>query len=200
MIGSRLHTHADMPTGAHATRSADELGLVARILAGDPVAERAFYDAHVDAVYRLAFRVARDAELARDFTQETFIRAFDRMGQFRGDASVATWLRRVAMSVILNGLERVNHRRAREMPLEDVEMETETAPAEAEILDLRERLAKALSELPESQRGVIVMHDVEGFTHQEIAEALGITVSSSKVRLFRARARLRVALADFAEE
>ena len=61
------------------------------------------------------------------------------------------------------------------------------------------RMAQALNGLPTAQRGVVVMHDVEGFTHQEIAEALGITVSSSKVRLFRARARLRAALADFAE-
>jgi RNA polymerase sigma-70 factor (ECF subfamily) len=179
-------------------RLPDELGLIAKVLAGDPVAERTFYDAHVDAVYRLAFRVTRDAELARDFTQETFIRAFDRVGQFRGEASLATWLRRVTMSVVLNGLERVGVQRTREVSLEDVEVESN--PLDTDSLDLKGRLAKALGELPTAQRGVIVMHDVEGFTHQEIAEALGITVSSSKVRLFRARARLRIALADFAEE
>ena len=193
-----MNTHADPRPLTHPPRPADELGLIARVLAGDPVAERAFYDAHVDAVYRLAFRVTRDAELARDFTQETFIRAFDRMGQFRGDASISTWLRRVTMSVVLNGLERVNTRRARELSLEEIEVES--APIETDSLDLKERLAAALATLPPSQRGVIVMHDVEGFTHQEIAEALGITVSSSKVRLFRARAKLRIVLADFAEE
>ena len=198
MISSRLYNRADQRSGAHAARPSDELGLIARVLAGDPVAERAFYDAHVDAVYRLAFRVTRDAELARDFTQETFIRAFDRVGQFRGEASVATWLRRVTMSVVLNGLERVGTRRTHEISLEDVEVESE--PLDINSLDLKGRLAKALEELPAAQRGVIVMHDVEGFTHQEIAETLGITVSSSKVRLFRARARLRIALADFAEE
>jgi RNA polymerase sigma-70 factor, ECF subfamily len=198
MISSRQHSHADPRSGVRASRPPEELGLIARVLAGDPVAERAFYDAHVDAVYRLALRVARDPELARDLTQETFIRAFDRMGQFRGDASISTWLRRVTMSVVLNGLERVNTRRAREMSLEEVEVESE--PVETDSLDLKERLSQALTTLPASQRGVIVMHDVEGFTHQEIAEALGITVSSSKVRLFRARAKLRVALADFAEE
>jgi RNA polymerase sigma-70 factor (ECF subfamily) len=102
------------------------------------------------------------------------------------------------MSVVLNGLERVNTRRARETSLEDVDVESQRSDTDS--LDLKERLAEALGELPAAQRGVIVMHDVEGFTHQEIAEALGITVSSSKVRLFRARARLRIALADFAEE
>ncbi len=198
MIASRLHNHGDLRPGAHAQRSTDELELVARVLAGDPIAERTFYDLHVDAVYRLALRVTRDTELARDLTQETFIRAFDRVGQFRGDASVATWLRRVAMSVVLNGLERAGARRAREISLDDVEVESR--PMETDSLDLQERLSAALEQLPASQRGVIVMHDVEGFTHQEIAEALGITVSSSKVRLFRARAKLRIALADFAEE
>ncbi|HXC25694.1 MAG TPA: RNA polymerase sigma factor [Gemmatimonadaceae bacterium] len=198
MISSRLNSHADQRSGAHPPRPGDDLGLIARVLAGDPVAERTFYDAHVDSVYRLAFRVTRDAELARDFTQEAFIRAFDRIGQFRGDASISTWLRRVTMSVVLNGLERVNTRRARELSLDEVEVESE--PVHTDSLDLKERLEAALATLPASQRGVIVMHDVEGFTHQEIAEALGITVSSSKVRLFRARAKLRVVLADFAEE
>jgi RNA polymerase sigma-70 factor (ECF subfamily) len=199
MFGSRLPTYADTPSNAHApARSADEIGLVSRVLAGDPAAEREFYDAHVDSVYRLAYRVAGDPELARDFTQETFVRAFDRLGQFRGEASVSTWLRRVTMSVVLNGLERVNTRRLRETPLDDVDVDT--GPPDTDTIGLSDRLTAAIADLPAAQRGVIVMHDVEGFTHQEIAEALGITVSSSKVRLFRARARLRVALADLAEE
>jgi RNA polymerase sigma-70 factor (ECF subfamily) len=81
--------------------------LVARCLAGDRAAERALYDAHVDRVYRLAFRLAGDSDLAQDFTQETFIRAFDRLGQFRGDASLATWLHTIATSVSLNGMRSV---------------------------------------------------------------------------------------------
>lgn len=185
-----------------AVRPADELGLVNRVLAGDPAAEREFYDAHVDGIYRLAYRVTGDAELARDFTQEAFVRAFDRLDQWRGEASVATWLRRVAMSVVLNGLERTRTRAARETPLEDIENEATPmdGDADAETRELKERLAAAIEALPASQRGVVMMHDIEGFTHQEIAESLGITVSSSKVRLFRARAQLRLALSDFAEE
>lgn len=185
-----------------AVRPADELGLVNRVLAGDPAAEREFYDAHVDGIYRLAYRVTGDAELARDFTQEAFVRAFDRLDQWRGEASVATWLRRVAMSVVLNGLERTRTRAARETPLEDIENEATPmdGDADAETRELKERLAAAIGALPASQRGVVMMHDIEGFTHQEIAESLGITVSSSKVRLFRARAQLRLALSDFAEE
>lgn len=185
-----------------AVRPADELGLVNRVLAGDPAAEREFYDAHVDGIYRLAYRVTGDAELARDFTQEAFVRAFDRLDQWRGEAAVSTWLRRVAMSVVLNGLERTKTRAARETPLEDIDGEATTAETDtdAESLELKERLSAAIDALPVSQRSVVMMHDIEGFTHQEIAESLGITVSSSKVRLFRARAQLRLALSDFAEE
>jgi len=185
-----------------AVRPADELGLVNRVLAGDPAAEREFYDTHVDGIYRLAYRVTGDAELARDFTQEAFVRAFDRLDQWRGEAAVSTWLRRVAMSVVLNGLERTKTRAARETPLEDIDGEATTAETDtdAESLELKERLSAAIDALPVSQRSVVMMHDIEGFTHQEIAESLGITVSSSKVRLFRARAQLRLALSDFAEE
>lgn len=197
MVGSTLQ-HVDTRSGSSPPDRSHELSLVARVLAGEPAAEREFYNAHIDGVYRLAYRVTGDAELARDFTQEAFVRAFDRLGQFRGEASVATWLRRVTMSVVLNGLERVGTRQARETSLDDVDVESD--PIETDTIDLKDRLTAAIANLPAAQRGVIMMHDVEGFTHQEIAAALGITVSSSKVRLFRARARLRIALADLAEE
>ena len=186
------------PSSSPSSRSAEDLALVQRILAGDASAEREFYEANVDGVYRLAYRMTSDPELARDFTQEAFVRAFNRLEQFRGEAAVSTWLRRVAMSVIMNGLERTRGRQARETSLEEVE--AEAPPMAMESLELHERLSNAIAALPVSQRGVIMMHDIEGFTHQEIADALGITVSSSKVRLFRARAQLRLALADFAEE
>ncbi len=197
MVGSTLQ-HVDTRSGSNPPDRSHELSLVARVLAGEPAAEREFYNAHIDGVYRLAYRVTGDAELARDFTQEAFVRAFDRLGQFRGEASVATWLRRVTMSVVLNGLERIGTRHARETSLDDVDVESD--PIETDTIDLKDRLTAAIANLPAAQRGVIMMHDVEGFTHQEIAAALGITVSSSKVRLFRARARLRIALADLAEE
>ncbi len=197
MVGSTLQ-HINSSLSSPTPDRSHEQQLVRRVISGDPMAEREFYNAHVDAVYRLAYRVAGDPELAKDFTQEAFVRAFDRLSQFRGEASVSTWMRRVAMSVVLNGLERVNTRKTRETPLEDTEIES--PPAATDNIDLKDRLTAAIGELPSAQRGVIMMHDVEGFTHQEIADALGITVSSSKVRLFRARARLRIALADLAEE
>src|ERR1043165_6350875 len=93
--------------------------LVSRCLAGDPIAQRELYDAHVDRVYRLAFRMAGDNDLAADFTQDTFIRAFERLEQYRGDASLATWLHSITVSVALNGMRSVKRLRNRTEPIDE---------------------------------------------------------------------------------
>ena len=170
--------------------------LVARAASGDPDAQRALYDAHVDRVYRLAYRMAGDDDLARDFTQDTFIRAFGKLGEFRGESSFGTWLHTIAMSVALNGLRKVKRLRTRETSLEGAES-LGTTPRVADP-DLRERLHAAIDALPQGYRTVFVMHDVEGFTHEEIGRDLGIETGTSKAQLFRDRARLRERLADFA--
>lgn len=170
--------------------------LIARCLAGDSDAERALYDTHVERVYRLVYRMAGDSDLAEDFTQETFIRAFSRLQQYRGDASVATWLHSIAVSVTLNGMRKVKRMRLNttdlsEMPLLANEVRR-IAP------DLRTQLFKAIDSLSDKLRPVYLMHDVEGFTHEEIGQTLGIPTGTSKARLFDARAKLRAALAQFA--
>lgn len=172
--------------------------LIGRVLAGDPGAERALYDAHVDRVFRLVFRMAGDGDRAQDWVQETFIRAFERLRDFRGDSALSTWLCSIAISITLNGLRKVRRFREREVALEDAGGVGAT-PREADP-DLKVRLSRAIDDLPEGYRTVFVMHDVEGFTHQEIAQTLGVQPGTSKAQLFRARARLREALADFAKE
>ena len=169
--------------------------LVNRCLAGDTLAERALYDAHVERIYRLMHRMAGDGDLAADLTQETFIRAFDRLEQFRGDPSLATWLHTIAVSVALNGMRKVKRIHARTETIE------ETVPASEPRgfpSDLRAKLYAAVDALSEKLRPVFLMHDVEGYTHEEIATSLGIPVGTSKARLFDARAKLRLALAAFA--
>ena len=89
----------------------EERELLTRAQAGDPAAERALYDTHVDRVYRLTFRMAGDATLAQEFTQDTFVRAFERLGTFRGDSALSTWLHTIAVSVSLNGLRKVRRLR-----------------------------------------------------------------------------------------
>ena len=176
----------------------DESQLIARVRAGDSAAERALYDAHVDRVYRLAFRLSGDDALAQDFTQETFIRAFDKLSSFRGEAAFSTWLHTITTTVVLNGLRKVKRFRQREADIDDAH-DIGTTHRHAEP-DLKARMKKAIDELPEGYRTVFLMHDVEGYTHEEIGAALGVETGTSKAQLSRARAKLRVALADFAGE
>jgi RNA polymerase sigma-70 factor (ECF subfamily) len=176
----------------------EEQLMISRAVAGDSAAQRALYDQHVDRVYRLAFRLAGDDDLARDFTQETFVRAFDRLPGFRGESTLSTWLHSIGVSVALNGLRKVKRQRGREAPLDEaLTMGTLTRHAEP---DLKERMARAIDALPDGYRVVFVMHEVEGYTHEEIAATLGVQPGTSKAQLFRARAKLREALADFAGE
>ena len=179
-------------------RRVDESQLLARVRAGDPAAERALYDAHVDRVYRLAYRMTGDEALAQDFTQEAFIRAFSRMHTFRGDSALSTWMHTVTTSVVLNGLRKVKKFRTSEIDLEQARG-TAGGTRRAEP-DLQDRLRQAVDGLPDGYRTVFVMHDIEGYTHDEIAGALGVATGTSKAQLSRARAKLRVELADFAEE
>ena len=170
---------------------------VQRVRAGDLAAARELYDAHAARVYRLAFRFAGEPARAEDWVQETFIRAFQRLHEFRGEAAFGTWLRAIAVSVALNGLRSARRREGREVPLEAAEQ----VPGEARGLDPRVagRLRQALDALPERARAVVVMHEMEGYAHAEIAASLGISEGNSKVILLRARARLRESLAEFAE-
>ena len=172
--------------------------LIGRVLEGDPSAERALYDAHVDRVFRLVYRMAGDLDRAQDYTQETFIRAFSRLAGFRGESALSTWLGSIAISITLNGLRQVKRSREREVVLDDTLAIGRIRP-EAEP-DLKDRLAHAIDDLPEGYRVVFVMHDVEGYTHEEIASSLGVHPGTSKAQLFRARARLRESLADFVKE
>ena len=176
----------------------DERQIVAGVRAGEPAAERALYDQHVDRVYRLAYRMAGDEDQAREFTQDTFVRVYDRIDQFRGDAALGTWIRAIAMTVILNGLRKVKRFRSREAPLEAAatvgERDRVAEP------DLKVRLREAVEALPEKYKTVFVMHDVEGYTHEEIGKTLSMPVGTSKAQLSRARAKLRKSLWDFAGE
>ena len=188
-----------MQLAANESRSSvNDIELITRVVAGDASAERELYEIHVDRIYRLAFRLAGDDDLARDFTQATFIRAFEKIGSFRGDSSLSTWLHSIGVSVALNGLRKAKRVRNREAPMEEGMM-VGAVSRDADP-DLKERLARAIDLLSDKYRTVFVMHDVEGYTHEEISETLNIPIGTSKSHLFQARGKLRIALADFAPE
>lgn len=174
----------------------EQTNLVARVLAGDPEAERALYDANVDRVYRLVYRMVGEPDLAADYTQDTFVRCFERLATFRGESALSTWITAIAISVVYNGQRKVRRLRSREVDLEQAD--PVATPGREADPDLKARLAEAIGELPEGYRTVFLMHDVEGYTHDQIGAALGIQEGTSKAQLSRARARLRKELAAFA--
>ncbi len=174
----------------------DEPELIARTLAGDPAAERALFEAHVDRVYRLAYRITGDPDVAQDCAQDTFIRAFQRLGTFRGDSKLGTWLGAIAISTALNAVRSRKRGERFSAPLDEA-VESGQLPVAADP-DLRDRLHAAIDGLPDGYRTVFLLHDVEGYTHEEIGQLLGVQSGTSKAQLFRARAKLRDALADFA--
>jgi RNA polymerase sigma-70 factor (ECF subfamily) len=178
----------------------DDSELIAGVRAGDRMAARRLYDRHAPRVYRLIYRSVGDEELAREYTQDTFVKVFQRLDQYRGEAAFSTWLHSVALSMLFTGLRRLRRVRAREFELaaaSDVALPdrgSETDP------HLRERLRVELERLPLRLRLPVVLHDVEGFTHREIGQMLEIPEGTSKARLAEARARLREALAGIVAE
>src|SRR5207247_4331137 len=137
-------------------------------------------------VHSLASRLSGDAEKAQEFTQDTFIRAFSRLSQFRGDAAFSTWLHRITVTVVSNA-RRSEVRIAREVALDEAHSVEVSAP-EAEP-DLKESIARAVEDLSEAYRMTLIMHDIEGYTHAEIAEILGVPEGTCKSRLSAARAQ-----------
>ena len=145
------------------------------------------YELHASRVYSVVRRVVGDEHLAEDLAQEAWLRAFEKLHLFRGDAAFGTWLYRLATNVALNRLRRSSKRR----PVEQAaELPTVQRPHD-DVIVTRHVLEKALDQLPPGYRKVLVLHDVEGWTHADIAKALGCATGTSKSQLHKARARMR---------
>jgi RNA polymerase sigma-70 factor, ECF subfamily len=168
--------------------------LVERVLNGDKAAQRQFYDRHVDRVFGLALRMTGQELAARDCTQTTFIRLFSKLRTYRGDAALATWVHAVAVSVVLEWRRSLGREKARVV---SIEMLDEMPAPATSVSVIDEGVRRAIDALASRYKTVVVMHDLEGYTHDEIGAALGITPAASKVRLSRARQKLRHVLADY---
>lgn len=160
--------------------------LIERARTGDLGACEAIYHLHASRVFALVRRLAGDDAQAEDWTQEAWMRVFRALPDFRGDARFTTWLHRVVVNTVLHGMRDVRRRRLRMVPQEPPEL-----PSTAVHPVLRLSLEEAIDSLPAGMRHVLVLHDVEGYTHEEIAEMSGIGVGTSKSQLFKARAKLR---------
>jgi RNA polymerase sigma-70 factor, ECF subfamily len=166
--------------------------LIARAVAGDELAMRALWAEHAPRVDAVVRRLVHDLDEAADIAQEVWIQIFRALPTFRGDSQFSTWAHRIAVNRTLNAL-----RRARRLLGAHEELTEESAIVEDDVEQpfVRESITRALEKLPRGARTVFVLHDVEGFTHEEIAEQLGITTGGSKSQLFKARAKLRRMLA-----
>ncbi len=155
--------------------------------AGDVRAFERLYRDHVARIFSLARRMMGSEE-AGEITQDVFVRAWQKLGTFRGEAAFGTWLYRLAINVIL--ARRASHatRRARYVAEDEV---LDTVPARAAHTDQGMDFDTAIGRLPEGARHIFVLHDVEGYKHEEIATMLGITSGTSKAQLHRARMILR---------
>jgi RNA polymerase sigma factor (sigma-70 family) len=160
--------------------------LVARARAGDLDALEALYRAFETAVYTLALRILRSPEEAEDVLQETFLEVVKSIGQYRGEGHLWGWIRQIASSKALMRLRRNRVRHTEELDEEAIAAGTGTGTV-PERIDLE----RAFEQLSATSRAVVWLHDVEGYTHEEIAEQMGKTVSFSKSQLARAHARLR---------
>ncbi|HUP21101.1 MAG TPA: sigma-70 family RNA polymerase sigma factor [Gemmatimonadota bacterium] len=163
----------------------DEADLIRRARRGDPAAFRALYDRHADRVWAVVRRLAGDDSLAQDFAQDAWIRIHHALTGFRGEAALSTWIHRVAVSAAMDGLRRADRLAADALPKEL----PDPGPA-ASVVD-RVALERALDRLPDRMREVLVLHDVEGYTHEEIGSAMGVASGTSRSQLFKARAKLR---------
>ena len=185
----------DRPLGfAQSGVSAEDTELVAAIRRGDPGSREALYHRYKRRVFALAVRIVGAAD-AEEVSQEAFIRIFRGLPKFRGDAALGTWIYRLSVNAALS-------HRSRRGPVPVATVEADASPPAVLVEHppagdavLRARLERALWRLPVGYRTVIVLHDVEGLEHEEVAEILGCHVGTSKSQLHKARTKLREILA-----
>ncbi|HVG44394.1 MAG TPA: RNA polymerase sigma factor [Longimicrobium sp.] len=165
---------------------------VRRAQAGDVAAFERLYRENVDRIFALCLRMSGDAVRAQELTQDVFVRAWEKLAGFEGKSAFSTWLHRLAVNVVLGSRRAEGIRVGKVFGTDDLEAyETPTRPPDpGEALDLE----RAIATLPPGAKTVFVLHDVEGYKHEEIAQLHGIAVGTCKAQLHRARRLLREAL------
>jgi RNA polymerase sigma-70 factor (ECF subfamily) len=174
------------PVGGNAAIDSEALD-ARRAAQGDERAFERLYRRHVARIHTLARRMA-GPDAANDVTQDVFVRAWDKLGSFRGESAFGTWLYRLAINVVLT--RRRSEKSARGWLMDD-DTVLETRPARQHHPAVAIDLENAIARLPDGARQIFVLHDVEGWTHEEIAAQLSLVPGTSKSQLSRARAALR---------
>ncbi len=188
----RLNTRSRTFPAVDPERRARERELVRRAQDGDLPAFEQLYSENVRRIYATCLRLCCDATLAEELTQDAFVRAWEKLKSFRGDSAFSSWMHPLAINLALTRRRSQKRYEARVSASDDVaSLERPQRPATPEAgLDV----ARALALLPPGARSVFVLHDVEGYRHDEIAEMTGVATGTSKAQLHRARKLLREAL------
>ncbi|MEO8294579.1 MAG: RNA polymerase sigma factor [Gemmatimonadota bacterium] len=163
--------------------------LIAAAQQGDEHAFRSLYEQCVDRIYAVCLRLSADAAAAEELTQDVFVRAWEKLASFRGESAFSTWLHRLAINVVLTQRRTTGRRERRVFAAGDLaDLNAATRPVTPGV---RLDLEQAIAALPEGARAVFVLHDIEGYRHEEIATMSGLAEGTSKAQLFRARRLLR---------
>jgi len=166
--------------------------LVAQARGGDFKAFEEIYRRHVGRIHSLCLRMTTNRDRAEELTQEAFTRAWLKLGTFRGESGFSAWLHRVAVNVVIGDGRSRSRRLKRESSVGNVEDLHRSAPTGVPGLGMD--LDRAIATLPDRARSVFVLHDVEGYRHEEVGKMLDIATGTSKAQLHRARKLLREAL------
>jgi RNA polymerase sigma-70 factor (ECF subfamily) len=173
-----------------------ETQLIARAQRGDEAAFAALFDAHKRRVYSLCLRMTGNTAEAEDLTQEAFLQLFRKIATFRGESAFSTWLHRMVVNVVLMHLRKKG---LQQVSLDEVDTSQEE-PVKRDYGDDDRRLigsidrislARGIAALPRGYRSVFVLHDVEGYEHNEIAQIMNCSIGNSKSQLHKARMKLR---------
>lgn len=163
--------------------------LIARCMAGEQEAFRGLYSAYSRAMYNVGYRITRNEDDAADVLQESFISAFRNLKHYRGDATFGAWLKRIVVNKAINV---INRRRTEPLPDADGwDIEDDVAVEIEDDERAVDRIKKAIHQLPDGYRTVLSLYLMEGYDHQEIGEIMGVSESTSKSQLNRAKKKLR---------
>jgi RNA polymerase sigma factor (sigma-70 family) len=164
--------------------------LIARCRTGDRDAHYRIYKLYSKAMFNVGYRITRSEEDAEDVLQEAFISAFRSLDSYRGDATFGAWLKRIVVNKAINALNKKKHESIPD-DNEQWDIAEEQSPPEYRDSLTVERVKKAIEKLPDGYRTVLSLYLLEGYDHQEIGEILGISESTSKSQLNRAKAKLK---------
>jgi RNA polymerase sigma-70 factor (ECF subfamily) len=178
------HPPSSQQAAAASDLAIDEL--VRRAQQGDVEAFESIYRTHAPAIYALCRRMIGDERDARDLVQDVFVRAWQRLPTFRGQSALATWMHRLAVNVVLEQMRSTRRDVARF--IDDADQDSFSARPTSP--DERMDLDRAINRLPAGARTVFVLHDIHGYSHDEIAQMTGIAAGTARAQLFRARRAL----------